>query len=91
MRAMNVVLAAWRQRSPLIEDMKMKPPVISRLLAMAVMVVFSTLSFSALAAALAGWSLPLPEGLPQGTPEPLPLLFIGAVLTAAGLFQSRSQ
>jgi hypothetical protein len=62
--------------------MKMKTPVISRLLAMAVMVVFAALSFSA----LAGWSLTPAEVVPSGTPEPFPLLLIGIAVTAAGVF-----
>jgi len=65
----------------------MKTPAPSRLLAIAAMLVFAALSFSA----LAGWSLMPPEAIPSGAPEPSPLLLIGAGLTTAGLFLRASK
>ena len=65
----------------------MKTRATSRLLAIAALVVFAALSFSA----LAGWSLMPPEEIPSGAPEPAPLLLIALALTGGGLLLRGSQ
>ena len=81
-RALHVVSAAWRQCSPSLKDFEMKSPAKSHLFAIAALVLFAAVSFSA----LAGWSLTPTEVIPSGAPDPAPLLLIALALTTAGLF-----